>query len=162
MPLKHAIEEHMAALRHYAIRLTRNADSADELVQETILKILNRPHAPNPENPKAYLMRTLRNQFIDQTRSVKRRPSVPIDDLELEAPDADQAEKMTARQVVAAMAALPQDLADILSRLAEHQQTYAEIAADLNIPIGTVMSRLSRARASLRMKLCGSPTANCI
>ena len=45
---------------------------------------------------------------------------------------------------------------------AEQQQTYAEIAQDLGIPVGTVMSRLGRARASLRQKLCGSPTANCI
>ncbi len=162
MQARHAVEEFMPAMKHYAIRLTRNGDSADELVQETILKVLNRPeNTDQAENPKAYLMRTMYNQFIDQTRSAKRRPSVPIDDMEFEAPDTDQASRMTAKQIVKAMAALPRDFADILSRHAEQNQTYAEISRDLGIPIGTVMSRINRARASLRQSLCGSPTANC-
>ena len=81
-----------------------SSDSADELVQDTILKVLNRPEkTQEADNPKAYLMRVLYNLFIDQTRSTKRRPSVPIDDMEFEAPDADQADSMTAKQVVAAM-----------------------------------------------------------
>ena len=162
MQLNHAIEEHMTAMRHYAVRLTRSGDAADELVQETILKVLNRDtDMSRVDSPKSYLMRVLYNNFIDQTRVAKRRPSVPIDDMDFEAPDADQAESMTAKQVVAAMAALPADFADILSRHAQQNQTYAEIADDLNIPVGTVMSRINRARASLREKLCGSPTANC-
>lgn len=162
MQANHAIEEHMTAMRHYAIRLTRNGDAADELVQETILKILTRDtDMEEVENPKSYLMRVLYNQFIDQTRVAKRRPSVPIDDMEFESPDADQDDAMTAKQVVAAMSDLPPDFADILSRHAERNQTYAEIADELDIPVGTVMSRINRARASLREKLCGSPTANC-
>lgn len=153
MQTRHAIERHMPALRRYAISLTGNADTADDLVQDTILRMLSRADT-SITAPRVYMMRMLHNLFIDRTRRVKRRAAQDVDDLEIPSMDAPQNLALTAKQILAAIHSLPPGASDILIRHAQQDQSYAEIAADLNIPIGTVMSRLGRARAQLRQSLC--------
>ena len=150
----HDIEAHFAALTRFAIRLTRNSDAANDLVQDMILKVLSRPaSAELPDNTKSYMMTVLHNLFIDTYRKQSRRSFVPIDDVEPIASDAPQNLALASKEVLAAITALPSDFSDVLFRHARDDQSYAEIADALNIPLGTVMSRMSRARSSLRTLL---------
>lgn len=152
----HDIEAHFPALTRFAIRLTRNTDAAHDLVQDTILKVLSRrADAETPDNTKSYMMSMLYNQFIDSYRKQARRSYVPIDDVEPVSPDAPQNLALASKEVMAAITQLPSDFSDVLFRHARDDQSYAEIADALDIPVGTVMSRMSRARSSLRAMLDG-------
>lgn len=149
-------EQHVSALTRYANSLTRNQDAANDLVQDTIMKILTRdPDVEHIENEKSYLMSTLRNLFIDGTRRGKSLGvAVSIDDFDMASGEASQNLKLSTKEIVTAVTKLPSDISDVLLRHARDDQSYSEIAGDLGIPVGTVMSRMSRARQELRKTLC--------
>lgn len=151
-----SFEEHIPALTRFAISLTRNSDAANDLVQDTVMKVLTRdPDAEHVENVKSYLMSTLHNLFIDSTRRGKRMSNhMPIDDFDAASNDAPQNLILTAKEVVNVIEKMPSDVADVLMRHARDGQSYAEIADDLGVPVGTVMSRISRARDALKNELC--------
>ena len=150
-------EPHIDSLRRFAISLTRNSDQANDLVQETILKVLSKMDEDTQiENPKAYLMSMLHNLFIDSTRRTKRRgEAVSIDDYDAPSGEASQELKQETAKILTLMEALPDEMSDVLHRHVTQEQSYQEIADDLHVPVGTVMSRISRARDALKKKLCG-------
>src|SRR6478736_3013569 len=129
--------EYMPALYSAALRMTRNASDAEDLVQETYLKAY-RGFGGFQEgtNLKAWLYRILTNTFINSYRAKKRRP----DDTQLD-------------EVKDASEGLPENfrLAVLLADVEGF--SYKEIAQILDIPIGTVMSRLHRGRKALQMEL---------
>ena len=161
----------MPQLYSTALRMTRNASDAEDLVQETYLKAY-RGFAGFEEgtNLRAWLFRILTNTYINSYRSKKRRPDeTELDDVEdfylyrrmggLEAARASRSAEdelmdyFTDAEVQAAIDALPESyrLAVLLSDV--DGLSYKEIAEDLDIPIGTVMSRLHRGRKALQKQL---------
>jgi len=149
-------EEHIPALTRFAISLTRNRDAANDLVQDTVMRMLTRDKdAGEIDNVKSFMMSTLKRLFIDGTRRDKRfDKSVDVDDMEMISHEAPQGLKLTAKEVMSTLADLPDDVTAPLMAHVRDNKTYAEISADEGVPIGTIMSRISRARMALKQKLC--------
>jgi RNA polymerase sigma-70 factor (ECF subfamily) len=162
---------YMAALYAAALRMTRNPSDAEDLVQETYLRAY-RGFSGFREgtNLKAWLYRILTNTFINQYRAKKRRPDqVDLDDVEdfyifrrlggLEAADAERTaetealESMPDAEVKQALESIPEQfrMAVILADIEGF--SYKEIADILDVPIGTVMSRIHRGRRQLQKLL---------
>ncbi len=163
--------EYMSSLYSAALRMTRNPSDAEDLVQETYLKAY-RAFGGFQEgtNLKAWLYKILTNTFINSYRAKKRRPEqTELDDVEelylyrrlggLEAVAASRSaeeevlDHFTEGEVKAAVEALPEQfrMAVLLSDVEGF--AYKEIAEILDIPIGTVMSRLHRGRKALQKTL---------
>ena len=163
--------EHMPSLYTAALRMTRNPADAEDLVQETYLKAY-RAFASYQEgtNLKAWLYRILTNTFINSYRSKKRRPEqTDLDDVEdlylyrrlggLEAAKAGRSaedevlESITDDEVKRAIEALPEQFRMAVLLADVEGFSYKEIASILDVPIGTVMSRLHRGRRGLQKAL---------
>lgn len=148
----------LPALRRYALSLTRRPDLADDLVQTAVERAIRGQASLDPaQRLEPWLFRIARNAFIDTTRR-KRTQGVEVDVFDL--PDVlaeDGTRTVEARLMLratqAAMRALPPDQAEILHLVCVEELTYAEAAEVLDIPKGTVMSRLSRARLALADRL---------
>jgi RNA polymerase sigma-70 factor (ECF subfamily) len=163
--------EHMGGLYTAALRMTRNPSDAEDLVQETYLKAY-RGFGGFQEgtNLKAWLYRILTNTFINSYRSKKRRPEeTELDDLEnlylyrrlsgAEGASAGRSaedevlDHITEAEVKEAIEALPEQFRMAVLLGDVEGFSYKEIAEILDIPIGTVMSRLHRGRKALQKRL---------
>jgi RNA polymerase sigma-70 factor, ECF subfamily len=163
--------DYMGSLYSAALRMTRNPADAEDLVQETYLKAY-RAYGSFQEgtNLKSWLYKILTNTFINSYRSKRRRPTeTELDDVEdlylyhrlggLEAAAAGRSaedlvlDRFSEAEVKAAVEALPEPfrLAVLLSDVEGF--SYREIAEILDVPIGTVMSRLHRGRKALQKAL---------
>ncbi|MDP5134080.1 MAG: RNA polymerase sigma factor [Paraglaciecola sp.] len=139
-------------LRRFAYSLTGSMADADDLVQSTIEKILSKGLPDEVELAK-WAFRVCRNIWIDEYRA-RKVSLVAAQDPELQEEQgmdssAQIDQKNTLNQVNAAMQALPDDQRSILALVAVQGFSYKEVSESLDIPLGTVMSRLSRARTSL-------------
>jgi RNA polymerase sigma-70 factor, ECF subfamily len=163
--------EHMPALYSAALRMTRNPADAEDLVQETYLKAF-RGFGGFQEgtNLKAWLYRILTNSYINQYRAKKRRPDeTELDEVEdlylyrrlggLEAAQAGRSAEdelmdwFTDAEVKDAIESLPDQFRMAVLLADVEGFSYKEIAEILDIPIGTVMSRLHRGRKALQKQL---------
>lgn len=152
-----------------ALGMTRNRADAEDLVQETYLKAYSKFHQYKPgTNIKAWLYRILTNTYITQYRKTQRSPkrasTDTVEDWQLAEAASHDARGLVSAEVEALEALPSEQLRDALESLSEEHRmvivmadvesmTYKEIAQALGIPIGTVMSRLNRARRNLRAKL---------
>ena len=145
-------------LRRYALSLARRGDLADDLVQTTVERAIRAAASYDPSvRLEPWLFRITRNAFIDLTRR-QRTEGVQVDvfDIPEALPDdSDRAieARLMLRATQEAMKTLPPEQAEILHLICIEELSYAEAAAVLDIPKGTVMSRLSRARLALADKL---------
>jgi len=151
-------------LRRFAISLCQSRDLADELVQVTAEKAFAARDGFDPATRlDAWLFRIMRNAWIDMIRRRKTQGTqIDIDDM----PDArvvDGAQTVetslmlkSARQ---AMAALPREQREVMMLICVEEMTYNETADILDLPIGTIMSRLSRARIAIAENLGINPPA---
>ncbi|MBV7409688.1 RNA polymerase sigma factor [Maritimibacter sp. DP1N21-5] len=145
-------------LRRYALSLCRAPDVADDLVQLTVERaIASRNRFAPGSSIDAWLFRILRNAWIDQTRR-RRTRGTELDVTEM--PEAATQDgdrlleaRMTLRETEAAIATLPVEQQDVLRLVCFEELSYAETAEVLDIPKGTVMSRLARARVALAEKM---------
>lgn len=139
---------HARSLLRFALRLTHNSYTAEDLVQETLMLAWRgfRQFQPGT-NARAWLYRILMNAFLGQDR--KARSSVPTLVL---TPDAGAVSNSSCEtlELVQALDRIPVDQRTVLLLAVVEGFTCREIAAILAVPIGTVMSRLSRARESMR------------
>lgn len=153
--------EHLDALYDHGRYLTRNAAEAEDLVQETYARVLGAAATFAGGNLKAWLFRIQRNAFVDQRR--RTRPMAPsfdpgtLDTLDgAPAPAGEdelaQLRRVTATDIEAALFSLS-DEARAIVLLDLEGFTETEVADILSCAVGTVKSRLSRARAALREKL---------
>ncbi len=165
------VMEHMASLYSAALRMTRSPADAEDLVQETYLKAYRSWHSyQQGTNLKAWLYRILTNTFINSYRSKKRRPEqTDLDEVEdlylyrrlggLEAAAAsrsaedDVMDLFTDSEVKGAIEALPDQFRMAVLLADVEGFSYKEIAEILDVPIGTVMSRLHRGRKALQKAL---------
>lgn len=154
---------HRDALFGHALALTRNADEAEDLVQETTLRALRGWDGFRADGPvRAWLLTILRNLFINSYRAKVRQPrSVSLDALEnpdplmpaLPGPERQVLGRMENEALSRAIANLPPDYRDVLVLSDMKGMSYLEISERLHVPIGTVRSRLSRARNRIRRAL---------
>jgi RNA polymerase sigma-70 factor, ECF subfamily len=152
-PLTDEITSHVAALRRYALVLVGDPHDADDLVQEALARVLSHMRSWRPvRDLRAYLFTTLHNVFIDSTRKRhKRNDHVPIDDVlaPLSTP-ATQPRRLEFRDLLQGLAALPEQQREVVLLVGLEGMSYLEAARVLDVPIGTIMSRLSRGREALR------------
>ena len=143
------------SLRRYAHALTRDPDSADDLVQDTLERAWSRIHLwRGEENIRPWLFRILHSIHVSRERRRQRRPVLmPLDD-DLAAGNVASPEASSdLRRVASACDQLPDEQRQVLLLVVLEGFSYQQVADILVIPIGTVMSRLFRARERLRMCL---------
>jgi RNA polymerase sigma-70 factor (ECF subfamily) len=141
--------DHLDRLFRAAWALCGSREDAEDLVQETYTRVLARPRMLRREDDLGYLLRALRNTFLLQQRTRSRRPreAPMLEDFEVSSPRERSAQDVVeTKEVFAAIAALPDDFRDVLVAVDVTGLSYEETAATLKIPVGTVMSRLYRAR----------------
>lgn len=141
----------LGPMRRYALALTRDASAADDLVQESLLRAFEKRASFRPDGPlRSWLLSILHNCFIDARRrddARGRRDAAFVAEDRL-APVQDHAVRLS--QVADAFQQLPEEQRAALHLVAIEGLAYAEAAAVLDIPIGTLMSRIGRARTQLR------------
>jgi RNA polymerase sigma factor (sigma-70 family) len=152
---------HLDAAYRFARWLARSPDDADDVVQEAILRAYRGFDALRGSDVKAWLLTIVKNCHLTALKQQQRRALVPLPEehdtqdgqvLIANTPDPESAtilrdEQRTLDRLVAA---LPDDYREVLILREIEDMDYREIAAVTNVPLGTVMSRLSRARAALR------------
>ncbi|HEX7646110.1 MAG TPA: sigma-70 family RNA polymerase sigma factor [Noviherbaspirillum sp.] len=154
--------EHLPRLRRYARALTGDRLTADDLVQDTVERALSRLNLfRRGSKLDAWLLTIMHNIFVSQMRQAALRPPVtPLDELAAEpATSPTQEEKLELRDLERALAKLPMEQREVLLLIGLEEFSYEEAAGILGIPVGTVMSRLSRARERLRALLAGEVPA---
>ena len=147
------VEATIPALRRYARALTRDSDIADDLVQDTLVRALRSEHLFHGGEIRSWLYTILTNLNRNRLRSLARRP--PMSSIEdNDAPDASNPES-GARDIERALASLVEDQRHALLLVVLEGLSYREVADVQGVPIGTVMSRLARARAQIKSFLDG-------
>jgi RNA polymerase sigma-70 factor, ECF subfamily len=145
-------------LYNFAHWLAQSREEAEDLVQETYTKALRGFSSYQPRtNFRAWMYRILRNTFLTSRTGLQATRTVSLDDDETVltttdsgTPEAIVIERSNQALVQDAIAELPVKFREILLLCEMEEMTYQEIAATLSVPVGTVMSRLARARAALR------------
>jgi RNA polymerase sigma factor (sigma-70 family) len=147
-----ALERHIPALRRYAYALLRDHHAADDLVQDCLERALSRWYLRRTDGDlRAWLFTILRNLYINAYRSRHRRgEGTTIEDALSFGVQPDQETGLEARDALAALDQLPEEQKSLLLLIGVEDMSYAEVARMLGVPIGTVMSRLSRARQRFR------------
>jgi RNA polymerase sigma-70 factor, ECF subfamily len=147
------LENEIPRLRRYARALTRDATRGDDLIQSCLMRALAKSHLWQPGTDlRAWLFTILHNQHVnDVRRSVREGISIPVEDVAsvLTAPPT-QGAAIQLRDLDRAMARLPEEQRQVLLLVGLEGMRYEEVAAVLGVPVGTVRSRLSRGRETLR------------
>jgi len=151
------VGDHLDRLYRAAWALCGSREDAEDLVQETYARVLAKPRMLHREDDLGYLLRALRNTFLNQRRDSARRlqPVQLPDQIDLvEDPRVrDPLAALEAGELYAAVAALPRDFRDVLVAVDVTGLSYKEAARVLRIREGTVMSRLYRARQQVMLQL---------
>jgi len=144
---------HVNVLRRYAIALTGHPAEADDLVQETMERALTRLRGGGRiEHLRAFLLKVLRNAHLDRlVRERRAGLAVPLEDVDgqLSCPP-PQIVYIECHEMVDALLLLPGDQREVVLLVGLHGHSYRSAAEVLGVPVGTVMSRLSRGRDRLR------------
>jgi RNA polymerase sigma-70 factor (ECF subfamily) len=149
---------HLDAAHRFARWLTRDPVAAQDLAQEAMLRALRYFHAFRGDEARPWLLRIVRNTWSDQrARHGAEQPLEIAGDRADDRPDPEQSALAgdRRRHVAAALAALPADMREVLVLREIEDLSYKQIAAVLDLPIGTIMSRLARAREKLAADLRG-------
>jgi len=158
----HQVEPLIPALRRYARALMRDRASADDLVQDCLERAVSRWYQRRDGDVRAWLFTILHNLAVNQFRkAASRGRHVPIDESNEDSfgEAAVQEQKLIYRDVLEKLARLPEDQRAVLLLVAVEDLSYAEAAKVLGVPVGTVMSRLSRARERLQQEIEGIAAA---
>ena len=140
-------------LRRYARALVGDREGADDLVQDTLERAVRKFHLWRPGDLRAWLFSIMHNVFVNQLKARKVAYEVEIDD-SIAAPISS----VTGTDLMdldRALSAISPDQREVVLLIALEDMTYAEVGRALGIPIGTVMSRLSRGREKLRRLMEG-------
>ena len=146
------LHQYIPALRRYARSLLHDANLADDLVQDCLIRALERQHLWEPGSDlRAWLFTVMHNVYVNQIRKFQRQPVqvMLIDEMtDASEQSAEQIGRQKALQ--RQMARLPFQQREVLALVALEGFSYLQVADILEVPVGTVMSRLSRARESMR------------
>jgi RNA polymerase sigma-70 factor, ECF subfamily len=156
---KASMTPHMDQMYNYAMYLTGEREEANDLLQETFLKAYRfYDKYEEGTNAKAWLYRIMRNTYINEYRRVKRLPDLVEFDEQISAPyfssevkrgPAEYEGELFGDEIASAIARLPEKFKSVIMLRDVEDLPYEEIAEALDIPVGTVRSRLHRARALL-------------
>jgi RNA polymerase sigma-70 factor (ECF subfamily) len=151
-------------LRRFGLRLSGSADVADDLVQAACLRALERWHQWTPgTNLASWCFRIMQTIWLDEGRRRRRSPITPGLDIDrvaaTAAGDAPEATDALSK-IEAEIARLPEEQRAVLLLAVSEGLSYREIAEIQKVPIGTVMSRLSRARQRLAQAIADVPEGN--
>jgi RNA polymerase sigma-70 factor (ECF subfamily) len=148
---------HHAAVYRYACRLCGCPTEAEDLTQQTFLIAQRKLHQiREPSRACSWLLAVVRSCFFKSIRKTRPVPAQNIDldvDQVAEQTDAEPPDEIDREQLAEALAELPDEFRLVVLMFYFEDLPYQEIAAELDIPVGTVMSRLSRAKGHLRKKL---------
>jgi len=148
---KEDVQLAIPALRRYARALTRDADMADDLVQDTLVRALRSEHLFNGGELRSWLYTILTNLNRNRLRSLARRPTITAigdnDAADASGPEAG------GRDIERALAALVEEQRTALLLVVLEGLSYREVAEVQGVPIGTVMSRVARARLQIKAHL---------
>lgn len=150
------IEACIPALRRYAMALVRDRQEVDDLVHDSLLRALDRLHTRQQDaEMRPWLFAIMHNVYVSRLRRKRVRGQIePLDTVAepVLAVSAAQEDQIAAQDIMRAVERLPEGLRSVLLLVTVEDLSYAEVSQVLNIPIGTVMSRLSRARERLRQQ----------
>jgi RNA polymerase sigma-70 factor (ECF subfamily) len=147
------------ALRRYARALVHNRAAADDLVQDCLERAVSNWEQLREADARPWLFTILHNLAVNQfRRSASRGKHIAIEEANEDdfGQDAVQEQKLMYQDVLDKLARLPEDQRAVLLLVAVEDLSYAEAANVLDIPVGTVMSRLSRARERLQQEIEGT------
>ncbi len=148
-------------LRRFALALTGRANDADDLVQDTVERALRNLDRFVPDTRMdSWLFRIARNLWIDTTRSRNVRKTSDLSEAETLAHDGARAAEahLLLSQTLGALAQLPEEQRNVVALVLIDGLSYREAASVLEVPIGTVTSRLARARDALSLRVFGHAT----
>ncbi|MDH5749609.1 MAG: sigma-70 family RNA polymerase sigma factor [Rhodospirillales bacterium] len=157
------IVDQIPHLRRYARALLRNPDAADDLVQECLTRAMDRLHLWKPgSNMRAWLFSILHNQHVNAARRLNRRPDKADPERDHDAlrpAPPEQGSRHEVRDLGRALEQLPEEQRQVVLLVGLEGLSYQETAEVLDVPSGTVMSRLNRGRQLLReiMEQNGTP-----
>jgi len=150
------LHDHVAGLRRYALVLTRDRDRAEDLVQECLTKALAAAETWKPGTDlRVWLFRILHNTHVSELRKQRVRQTAALSPPD-EAVDTDPARRIELQQVLDALDQLPEAQRRPIVMVAVEGMSYAEAAKALDVPLGTLYSRLGRGREALRRLLDGA------
>jgi RNA polymerase sigma-70 factor, ECF subfamily len=149
----HDIEAEIPRLRRYARALTRDVVSADDLVQDCLTRALGKLHLwREGSDLRAWLFTILHNQYVNHIRrAVREGATMALNETEpmlSRAPH--QGKRLELRDLERAIAQLPEEQRSVILLVGLEGMRYEEVAAVLDVPVGTIRSRLSRGREALR------------
>jgi len=150
------ITEQIPRLRRYARALTADRTSADDLVQDTLERAWGKFYMwRRGSDMRAWMFSIMHNTFINHIRK-NQVTTVSMDEDALEVPTrATQNDALEMRDLASAIVKLPCEYREVVLLIGLEEMSYEEVAQVLNIPMGTVMSRLSRGRERLRILMAG-------
>ena len=149
----HRLEEEIPRLRRYARALTRNAVRADDLVQETLVRALHKEHLwQRGTDLRAWLFTIMHNQNVNEIRrAIRDDATVDLENCSaILTARTDPTASRQLRELDHALAQLPEEQRQVILLVGLEGMSYEDAAAILDVPIGTIRSRLSRGRESLR------------
>ncbi|MCA7085664.1 RNA polymerase sigma factor [Cupriavidus sp. DB3] len=166
MGVREELIDHVPRLRRYARALVHNRELADDLVQDTLERALRHARQYHDGTDlRAWLFTIMHNAFVNQMRGAGMRAThVPMDDDTLSdglsgadwhSTAANPAGSLEVRDLDYALQRLPAEQREVVLLIGLESMSYAEVALALGIPVGTVMSRLSRGRERLRSLMAG-------
>jgi RNA polymerase sigma-70 factor, ECF subfamily len=157
--IRSRLVEEIPRLRRYARTLARDVTAADDLVQDCLARALSKSHLwQEGTDLRAWLFTILHNQYVNQVRrSVREGAAVALSDAEPMTIAPNQEKRLEVQDFERALAKLPEEQRSALLLVGMECMRYEEVAAVLNVPVGTIRSRLSRGREALR-QLTGKPS----
>ncbi len=160
--IRNQIAAHLPRLRRFAVSITGNRADADDLVQDTVERALRNLHQwQQGTRLDSWMFRIAQNLWIDATRARRARANVVHDPEAAENVAVDGARDAEARltfaDTVRAIGELPEDQRMVVALVLVDGMSYREAADALNVPIGTITSRLARARLALAKRVFGEP-----
>jgi len=160
--LEHLVDEHYANLYRFALSLARDETEAADLTQQTYYRLASRGgQIRDMRKAKSWLFTTLRREFLSQRRRTGRFTSIDEDGApEPEAIEEDAVRSADASLVMDALGGVREVFREPLALFYLEDLTYREISEILEVPIGTVMSRLSRGKRELRGRLSEASERN--
>src|SRR5471032_1129872 len=151
------VDEHYTSLYRFALSLARNTADAGDLVQQTFFIWATKGHGlREAEKAKSWLFTTLYREFLRGRRRDSRATSIedlPPGEADIAAEDIDRVARMDAAMVMVALQSVDELFRAPLTLFYLEDLSYHEIAETLEVPMGTVMSRMSRGKAQLRAAL---------
>lgn len=149
------VDEHYLSLYRYGYRLTGSSADAEDLTQETFCKAqLQMAQLRDPGRAKSWLFSILRNAYLHRVRSRRQQRQVPLEWVgDLAGPSPEPFPEVETEQLQQALDELPEVFRTPVILYYFEEFSYRDIAEQMDLPIGTVMSRLARAKAHLRARL---------